>query len=471
MSSVLLQIDHDTAEPVKSQIARAYSQAIRDGRLVPGSRLPSIRALAGRLKVSPATIVAAYRELSERGLAHASPRSAFCVAGTSVPRSGSVGKMNMNRIEPDLRIAPVEEFMKVLSNLSVADFSLGGYEDYRGCPDLRDRLAELDRADGIGSEPADGIIVTSGAQQALTLAARAFGIGARIAFENPCYGGARIAFSNAGAEIIPVACGQGGPLPEALALLSRPGTVDALYCCPTYGNPTGYSWNHETRLRVLEAAKLGGFMIIEDDFLGDLDYLGEKPFRLASLAREFEGVRVMRIRTFSKSLLPALRLAGVSAPPEFVARLLSLKISDDIGSSAILQRGLAAFIGDGRYSAHLDRVRPRYRQTREALRASLLDLVRDPKGGGFRFGDPPAGLCLTGTLPPDVDRSRFIAECARENILISSGADYWAGNSGGQDALRLGFGPLSPAEAALVGPAFLRAAARARELSVDHSFV
>ena len=101
-------------------------------------------------------------------------------------------------------------------------------------------------------------------------------------------------------------------IPPALKSIAVSGTVSVLYCCPTYGNPRGWSWSEQARIRVLEAARAGGFMIIEDDFLGDLDYLAEKPRRLAGHAAEFPDVRVLRIRTFSKCLLPTLRLAGVS---------------------------------------------------------------------------------------------------------------------------------------------------------------
>ncbi len=469
MASVSIQIEHDGAEPIRDQIARAYATAIRDGKLPAGSKLPSVRALAARLGVSPATVVAAYRSLQDDGLASSTERSGFCVAGPGAGSRSPQFSLPMHRIEPDLRIAPVEEFMKILSGLSVLDRGLCGYEDYRGNRALRDAIAEFDRAQSIPCEPESGMLITSGAQQALTILARALGTGARVAFENPCYVGARIAFANAGAEIQPLASDAAGK--PAFGAVSRPGAVDALYCCPTYGNPRGFSWDVEERLRLLDAARKGGFLIIEDDFLGDLDYLGERLPRLAELAADFPGVRVSRIRTFSKSLFPALRLAGLCGDPSVIERALAQKTSDDIGSSAILQRGLSEFIANGRYAAYLERVRPRYRATREALRRSLSAIAETSRSSGFSFEDPPAGLCLIGKIPSDVDRSRFIAECATENAFVTSGPEYWAGGSGDNQTIRVGFGPLSPEEASLVGPVFLSAAARARELSPDHSFL
>jgi DNA-binding transcriptional MocR family regulator len=477
MGSVSIQVNHKSSTPIRTQIANAYAESIKEGKLKPGTRLPSIRALAARLKVSPATIVAAYRELSDGGFAIASPRSAFCVAGNQSAAPGVRAQLPLGRIEPDLRIHPVEEFMKILGVLAAEDPSIGGYEDYRGCAALRELLAEMDRRDGIGSEPGNGMIITSGAQQAIALAGRSFGAGTRIAVEDPCYPGARVAFRNAGCELVPVRMANDGPDPESLKRIASPGTVAAFYCCPTYGNPRGWTWSEESRLRVLDAAKTGGFMILEDDFLGDLDYLGEKPKRLASLAASFPGVNVIRIRTFSKCLLPALRLAEVSGNPEFIAKMLAQKVSDDIGSSAIMQRGLARFIAEGRYDAHLVRVRPRYRAAREALRSAFSD--RSIIGNDLRFDDPPAGLCLLGYLPQNIELKRFAAECAKDGVSIGLGTEYWldgwAGSgensAAGGDSFRIGFGSLSPEEIMRAAAVFKNAAARAKENAVDYSLI
>ena len=208
-------------------------------------------------------------------------------------------------------------------------------------------------------------------------------------------------------------------------------------------------------------------MVIEDDFLGDLDYLEERPSTLASLAAsDFPSVAVTRIRTFSKTLLPSLRIAEVSANAEFVKRLLNAKVSDDLGNSAILQRGLARFISDGLFSSHLERVRPRYRASRESLRRGLSTV-----GGGLKFGDPPAGLSLLGFLPADIELSRFVTECAHEGVVLTGGNDYWMSPDDGKNTFRIGFGPLSPEEISRATHAISIAVIRSREYSVDHPLI
>jgi GntR family transcriptional regulator/MocR family aminotransferase len=466
MISVPIQIEHAGAIPVRAQISGAYAQAIRDGRLTPGAALPSVRGLSARLGVSPATIVAAYRELGTLGLVTASPRSAFRVAGGYPAPTQPRKEFQLNRIEPDLRIHPVAEFARLLAETAAADCSIGGYEDYRGHLALREAIAGLDREIGVAAEPGAGMLITSGAQQALTLLGRALGSGVSVAVEDPCYPGARMAFTNAGARLVPVRMTNDGPDPESLRAIAKPGAVAAFYCCPTYCNPTGRTWSEAARKRVLEAASEGGFLLIEDDYLGDLDYLGEAPPRLAALASHYPKAHVVRIRTFSKTLLPALRIANVSGDPMLIGRLLTLKVADDLGCSAFLQRTLARFISDGNYRRHLERVRPRYRQTREALRAAFGTIK-----GSIGFDDPPAGVCLLGRLGEDIDPGRFISECAQHGTLVSPGSDYWLRAEDGMREFRIGFASLAPDEAPTVAAVIEHAAEASRGFAGDRSLL
>lgn len=106
-----------------------------------------------------------------------------------------------------------------------------------------------------------------------------------------------------------------------------------------------------------------------------------------------------------KTLLPALRLAGVAGEAELIARLLSLKVADDLGCSAFLQRALARFIEQGRYHRHLERVRPQYAKVRDLLRVSIAGMQP-----GITFDNSPTGFCMVGRLERGIEAGRFIAE-------------------------------------------------------------
>lgn len=138
-------------------------------------------------------------------------------------------------------------------------------------------------------------------------------------------------------------------------------------------------------MRVLEAASSGGFLVIEDDYLGDLDYLGEAPTRLAALAPRFPQARVVHTSAPFPSACCRRCVSPASVVSRHINRLVSLKVADDLGCSAYLQRALAHFIRLGRYREHLERVRPHYLERRTQLRTILAGI------GGIAFGDPPAG--------------------------------------------------------------------------------
>ena len=441
MFSVTIQIDRESAVPVRNQISEAFAQAIRSGELAVDRPLPSVRALSARLGVSPLTVVAAYRELCDQGLATAVPRSGFRVRQrgvSSVKRAEGPQLFALNRLEPNLRLHPVAECAQLVADIAAADPLIAGYADYRGDRLLREAIAALDQENGIAVDAENGMLITSGAQQAFSLLARVFPPGSLIALEEPSYPGARLAFADAGLNIVPMRITPSGPDAMTLRELATPGRVAALYCCPTYGNPTGNSWSLATRQSILAAAAQGGSLIIEDDFLGDLDYLDEAPLRLARLATDYPGAQIIRVRSFSKTLLPALRIASVTGAPSIIQRLLTLKARHDLGCSALLQHALAHFISEGGYQRHLQRVRPHYREVRASLRTALTNLPHS-----LRFDDPPGGLCLLGEVDADVDLNAFMAECARLGVLLSPGGDYWLDPRDGDHRFRITFGSLA----------------------------
>lgn len=449
MLSVSLQIDHKKSQPLHEQISDAIEKAIARGAHR-GTRLPSVRGLAKRLNVSPSTVTAAYRTLVSRHLVESSARSGFIVAAESKIRTPQAG-FPLDKIEPNLKRHPVAEFGRLVAEVAARDDTVGGYGDYRSDLGLREQLALLNAEAGIKADPEMDILVTSGSQQAIALAAHMMGPGARVAIEDPTYPGAHLAFQQSGAKLIAIPAKQDGPDMKILEAASD--SIDLFYCCPTYANPTGRSWSLRTRERVAALALRKGFALFEDDYLGDLDYLDENLPRLKALAPE---ARIIHARTFSKCLLPALRLSGVTADPHTIDMLLQRRMALDIVGSPLLQRALALFLERGRYRVFLNQVRPFYKSVREALRMELTK-----SDSGISFSDPPAGLSLIADLPNQLDSISFSAECERLGVKISPGRDYFLAALQGASAFRICFGGIEPADAPTVVKALDRACERA----------
>jgi GntR family transcriptional regulator/MocR family aminotransferase len=463
----MIQLKRDSDLPLHRQIADAMEKAIAGGAFRAQRNLPSVRSLATRLSVSPATVSNAYRALVERRVVEARARSGYRIlaaAGNAERKNGDRAPFPLHRIEPSLTRHPVAEFGRIVAAIAAESPETGGYEDYRGYAPLRSALAELFQGDGIYADPEGGLLVSNGAQHAFALIARAAGASARVAIEDPVYPGARLAFANAGAEIVPIPMTLDGPDIDALEAKAKQASIDLFYCCPSYGNPSGRSWSVGARERVLRAAARYGFAILEDDFLGDLDYLQE---RLPRLASDFpqSGARVIYVRTFSKCLLPALRIAGIASDRDTIERLLAVKTADDICGSAFLQRALDRYLEGNRYQTHLERVRPHYRAVREAIREQCK---KSPSK--IQYEDPPAGLCLSATLPGGMDSGRFSEACRIEGVLVSPGSAYWMNPERGANSFRVGFGNIEPEDIGRAFGAIERALDRTRALSAENFF-
>jgi DNA-binding transcriptional MocR family regulator len=446
--SIQIRLNRDVSQPLHEQISNAMEESIRAGAFH-GKRLPSVRSLAKRLQVSPSTITAAYRTLVSRHLAEAAPRSAFVVATKTKAREVP-GILSMDKIQPNLKRHPVAEFGRIIAKIAAHDETVGGYENFRGDRRLRELLAELNSEASISADPNMDLFITAGCQQAITLVAQIMGPGAKIAFEDPTYNGATLAFRQAGAILIAIPAKDEGPDLKALEAASQ--SIDLFYCCPTYGNPTGRSWSPKIRERIAALAARKGFALFEDDFLGDLDYLDEKFPRLKALAPK---ANIIHVRTFSKCLLPALRIAAVTADPHTIDLLLKRRMSLDVTGSPFLQRALALFIERGAYREHLKQVRPFYKSIRKALRQEL-----GTTNSGIRYGNPPAGLSLLAELPEGLDAVRFAAECEHLGVSISPANDYFLNPQLGASFFRICFGAIEPEDASFVAKALDRACER-----------
>ncbi len=460
MNSVSIQLNRDAAQPLHEQISDAMEKAIKSGDLR-GKRLPSVRGLAQRLMVSPSTITAAYRTLVSRRLAEAAPRSGFIAPADINAREKGAKILSMDKIQPNLKYHPVAEFGRLVAETAERDESSGGYEDFRGYRRLRELFADLDAESGIAADPKMDIFITAGCQQAIALVAQIMGSGTKVAVENPTYPGALLAFQQAGATLIPIPAKNDGPDLKALEAVA--GSIDLFYCCPSYGNPTGRSWSHKIRERIAALAVRKGFTIFEDDYLGDLDYLDEKLPRLKSLAPE---AKIIHVRSFSKCLLPALRIAGVTAAPPTIDLLLKKRLSADITGSSFLERGLALFIERGRYREHLADVRPFYKTVREAFRREF-----GKTKSSIRYGDPPGGLSMLAELPQRLDATLFAAECERLGVMIAPAKDYFLNPLQGASCFRICFGGVEPEDAPFVARVLERACERTALGSESSSLV
>jgi DNA-binding transcriptional MocR family regulator len=438
--------------PLYVQAAAAIRAGILDGDLRPGDRLPSVRKLSDELGVNPATVVAAYRILGSEGLLEARHGSGVFVSDTALgspsleavpeltkPSSPEAPMVDMAANAPPRDLYPLEQVKRFL--VEAVDMDGGQAFDYQqaaGYLPLREALVRMLSFLPPASRPGpDDVHVVSGAQQGLDLAARILlRPGDVAAVEAPGYPGARNAFLAAGARVATLELTPEGLDIEALEKLAASRPLRLVYVNPDFQNPTGLRYTPGNREHLASLAARYSFYVIEDDLFSDLSYTGA--MFPPVLSHDKAGM-ILYVKSFSKILMPGLRIACLVSPPAFRERLEASKRSVDLSSNGLMQRVLERFITSGSLEVHLGQTRERYLQARDAFATTLLSGPLE----GLSWEKPEGGINAWLELPATSSGRIAAAACLQHGCLVSPEADFRQGGgaSAGQDRhLRISFG-------------------------------
>ncbi|MBU1081029.1 MAG: PLP-dependent aminotransferase family protein [Spirochaetes bacterium] len=474
----------DDETPLYIQAADAVRAGIVGGEFRPGDRLPSVRKLSDELGVNPATIVAAYRILTREGLVESRAGSgAFVSEGAPVDArfedaasgrgpdraapvvrpargdgpdeasggmpDGAPGLVDLAANAPPRDLFPLADLKRFIAEAIDAD---GGrafeYQDTAGYAPLRRTLAVFLAASRRGGrepvDPAD-VHIVSGAQQGIDLAARALlRRGDVAAVETPGYGGARDAFVAAGARVEAIPVGPRGLDLQALERLASTRPLRLVHVNPSFQNPTGAVYDAENRAAIAGLAERYGFYVVEDDLFSDLSWSGGPPPSI----RSFDAAgRVLFVKSFSKSLMPGLRIACLEAPAAMRERFAGVKRSIDISSNGLMQRVLDRFLSSGRLEFHLVAARERYRSAFAAFEEALVPY----RGTGLSWDRPEGGINLWVSAPPGVKARVLAAECLRRGCAVAPESAFRRDTGGSDEAdahLRVSFGSAAVGELA-----------------------
>ena len=439
MVTLRLEIDRQAKhrKPIYRQIADQVIGQIRDGSLPNGSQLPTVRELAGHLDITRVTAHNAYNELKADGWIDATVGRGTYVMGLPSPSTPlettadsalTPDRMmeDMNRLqqlpgtrsmamaEPDSSLMPTSRFMGLLRSLERHANDLFHYGPYQGEPDLRHMVSGLLLDKNIRANP-DDILITTGVTQGLSLAVAALcEPGDKVIVEQPTYLGFLGILESCGVEPVGVPLDEEGPrldVLEKILLRERP---RVFYTIPSFQNPTGLSMSEERRRQVLELAAEYGLTIIEDDIYGLLSYDGAPPPPLK--ARDRDDL-VVYLDSFSKVLLPGLRVGYVVPPVALKERILSLLRVRELGGPPLLQRALAEFIRRGFFQDHLKRVIPAYRKKRDVF----VDALTRSMPEGVQWTSPRGGYCAWITLPEQGDFDQLYRTVLARGVAFTPG--------------------------------------------------
>lgn len=414
---------------------RALADRIRllivDGRLPVGSRLPSEREFAAELGVSRTTVAAALDELRAAD-AIETRRGSGSVVRALAPSARTSPSMAIEFTTASPPAPP--QFSAAASRaLALLPAKLGGagYE-LLGAPELREAVAARFTERGLPTRPTQ-VMITSGAQAAISLLARALvGRGDRAVVETPGYPRAHEALREAGARLIPlpVDADTGWDLDEAEQLLRRAAPT-LLYTMPDFHNPTGRSLPASGRERIIRAAHDVGATIVVDETTAelDIDRVEQHP-PFASLASP--RARIVTVGSASKTVWGGLRIGWIRASEDIIAGLVSARPSGDLGTAVLEQLIVAGLLED--FSPVLEHRRVGQRRARDAVTAAVR-----AKLPGWHI--PPIDGGLAAWLRFDAPVSSQLAIGARSRGLHLAAGPWFGLDGAFERFIRIPFGP------------------------------
>ncbi|MFB7009880.1 MULTISPECIES: PLP-dependent aminotransferase family protein [unclassified Streptomyces] len=402
----------------------ALREAVRSGRLVPGTRLPSSRALAADLRVSRGLVTEAYEQLTAEGYLRSGRGAGTWVSGAVraampgardlAPRApGARADFRPGTPDPSLfpRSAWAATYRSVLGRLP---HSALGYPDPRGLPELREALAALlVRRRGVVADP-ERLVVCSGVAQATTLLGFVLhDRGVRtVGVEDPGSPEHAALFAATGIATTGLPLDDEGLAAESLV---RSG-VRAVMTTPAHQFPTGIVYSAACRSRLLDWARATDGLVVEDDYDGDFRYDRAPVGALQGLDPE----HVAYTGSVSKSLAPGLRLGWLLAPARMTDEIVARKRTMDLGNPAIDQAVLAEFISRGGYDRQLRRCQRTYRGRRDTLTSALAEHFPGTEVSGIA-----AGLHIIARLPERYGPEPvFMARAAAAGVALRPLGDF-----------------------------------------------
>ncbi len=438
--------DRTVKKPIYKQIAEFIEKGISSGEYSPDHALPSERTLAEKLKVNRSTIVAAYDELQSIGLVERRKGSGTWIStdiwGISHKRIPNWGRyvedgsflpslplvqrirtetqknnlINLASGELDPNLFPVDQFRSIL--LEHPFHGNLGYDHPQGNEMLRETIASHVKEYKDIDISTEGILITSGAQQALHLIVQCLlKPGDAIAIEDPSYCFSLPIFQSAGLRTYLLPLDEHGVNPDDIISLHKKHRIRMLFLNPDHQNPTGTKLHISRRKKILELSAEFGIPIIEDDPYSLTSFDGEIGPNLKAMDRNGN---VVYISSLSKIVASGLRIGWIIGPQKVIERLADAKQQVDFGHSVFPQWVANEFLSSTHFSKHISLLRERLKERRDQLVSSLISSL----GKETDFFVPVGGIHLWCKIKESVSEYHLLEESIKQGVAFVPGSIF-----------------------------------------------
>ena len=323
---------------------------------------------------------------------------------------------------PAPELFPIDEMMKVdVEILKKEGRQAVQYSTTEGYVPLRKQIAKRMKTSFHTDCTYEDIIITAGSQQGLSLLGQLFlNEGDIVLVESPTYMGATTAFAVNFPNFVEVETDDKGMVPEALeAALEKYGDrVRLMYVIPEFQNPTGITWPVERRKAFMDIINRYDFPVLEDDPYGELRYDGDKVPSLKSM--DTKG-NIIFLGSFSKILMPGLRIAWMVADPVIIDKVVKLKQAVDLQSSSFGQRQTSYYIDMFDLDEHVAKIKALYKKRRDLMCESMKKYFPE----GITFTYPEGGLFTWVTLPEGMDAKELMPKVLAKNVAYVPGGPFY----------------------------------------------
>lgn len=312
------------------------------------------------------------------------------------------------------------------------------YSTTEGVPALREIIAKKFHGDEISP---DDILISTGSQEGLDIIAKTFiDPGDKVIVSEPTYLGAISAFKSYRARFVTVPADDNGMNIDILErnlekIYGKGDIVKFVYTVPNFHNPNGSTMSLKRRKKLVKLAEEYDLLLIEDDPYGQLRYIGEPLPGIHEMSPE----RTIYMSTFSKIMVPAMRLGWNVIPEDIHTKMVICKQSVDLCTSAFNQYIALGFLEQGHYEPHIKKIKKNYGEKRKVM----LECLDEYFPGDAHWTKPEGGMFLWATLDHKIDTRRMFTRAIKANVAYVMGGAFYP-NGGGHNTMRLNFSFSSP---------------------------
>ncbi|MGM9531038.1 PLP-dependent aminotransferase family protein [Intestinibacter sp.] len=404
------------------QIYNFIKQLIISNQIKEHEKLPPIRKLADYMGVNNATIVKVYELLENEGYVYKIVGSGTFASNLKLKKKKSVkreGLIHFDSGNPSADMFPIEDYKKAINMALERDGStIFDYDEGKGSKELREEISKYLRAKQINTDK-ENIQIISGAQQGIDIVCKGLINYSDVVFvEEPTYNGALEVFKSRGAKVISIPMLDDGIDIGILKLKLEKIKPKLMYVMPNFQNPTGISYSAYKKRKLIELSEEYDFYILEDDFISDFPFDSEDNHPLKSYDNND---RVIYIKSFSKILMPGLRIGIVEIPMELQSKILWAKYSSDISTPGLIQKSMYYYMSCFNWEEYLNNISKiyyeKYSLAKKLIDESLSDKLKVRKAVG--------GINFFLELPRGYSSNDFYNFILEKGVIITPGTYFF----------------------------------------------